>query len=212
MARIAKWAGLLLVATLAACGSPALPSAPPTPSEPVDRSDIVQLSERVKASLLVDGDLPFTVGSQAPQIRRVGYRLQHACDASLPTDARIVTTDARWWLAPGSEESVDQMIFAYDRPVAAPAMQEAAAALTCESYELLGYRYTDRSALALTGDGVDFCERVKPTRNSSHDAALCTMITGRHQVACSVRAWARDLATAQATARKVWPAVVRRCG
>jgi hypothetical protein len=204
--------GLLLVAVLAACGSPAPPSAPPAPPDQVDRSQIIRLSELAKASLLEEADLPFTVQKHLLEINRVGYRLQHACEASLPTDARIVTTDADWWIATGSDASVDQLAVAYDGPLAAQALREAAAALTCGSYELLDHSYSDRTTLELTGNGVGFCERVSGERKVFDDAHLCTVITGHDQVACSVRAWAHDLATAEDYARKVWPAVVRHCG
>ena len=187
------------------------PGPPPRTAPPVDRSDIGILDRKVAQAMFHIQELPLTAARATDHVFRVGRRLQHACNAKLPTDDKNVTDDSRAWSSAGDLPMIDQFVVAYERPIAAQAVDEARQALTCQEYTVLDAKIEAHGLFELDqvpsiGRTFAFCEAVGAKPNY-----LCTVIIGSGDIACSVRATAAQLDSARILIQRLVPLVVNKC-
>lgn len=195
---------------LGACqGNKGSAGAPAPTQDPVDRSHITELDARVAAAVLPASALPESTRTPV-EPERVGYQLLPQCQQALPTDGRIVTDGGGAWSSNGAMPLIDQWILAYDRPVAAAAVTEATAALSCKSGSNRGgSTATSDGTFAVDGvpDALGYCDKIK----GSKEAARCTVALAASDLTCSVRAWAETRDAAKALVSGLVPAVRERC-
>ncbi|MEV6926491.1 hypothetical protein AB0M46_18605 [Dactylosporangium sp. NPDC051485] len=201
-------AGLLLGACDAGGGS-AAPSEPPLDRSsqevyeaPLDRAVLSDVSAHDWAAE--------PLGSRGVDV--VGYRLLQACRAELATDRRILDERAAGWQGRGGLPVLDQVVLAYDRPVAADAVRQARAALTCKTYDpplvrLPPVRLGDPLDLGGGADEFGFCEG--PAKGAGNHR--CVAILGSGHIACAVRVLATDQVTAADRLRSLMPALRNVC-
>jgi hypothetical protein len=193
---------------LVACTGP--PQSSGSTQQPVDGSNFAQLDKRVSAAIFQVADLPLDNAQAIPSISRAGTRLQHACNADIPSDSRIVVERADGWHS--GRLVIDQTIQAYDRPIGRMAVRYATAALTCEKYQFLRATLDQIRPLEIepppAGEAFAFCERL---RQGDGEATPCTVLVGDEDLACSVRATAPVADTAVSLLRRLLPAVYRFC-
>ncbi|MEV8517139.1 hypothetical protein [Dactylosporangium sp. NPDC051484] len=207
-------AGLVLAAlALTGCdrGGGSAPAGPP-----VDRSSQVALDAAVSEALLADPSAhdwaAEPLGDRGVNV--VGHRLLQACGAKLASDERIVAEQTAGWQGPGGLPALDQVVLAYDRPIAADAIRQARAALTCHTYDspfgagsVAVGALLDLGPAAGGGENFGFCEA--PANGPGN--ARCVTILGAGQIACAVRVLATDQATAADRLRALMPALLSAC-
>lgn len=196
-----------------ASGVPSGPGRAPAVSPSRDYRALGVAEPKVEAATFTMADLPSWVTHDLNSHDRFG--LQQACNDRLPSDASIIDANGDGWLGSANLPIIEQYVVGYDHAIAAQAVSEAEAGISCKKYKWRDTVVTEDGKFAV-GDHPDaarafgFCERVKSTRGGN-EVSRCTVVYGESWIACSVRSWATDRATAISVVNSVWPAIRRSC-